>query len=300
MNSLMEKLPKNLSSYLNGLMTEEGFTTKDKKDRFVKNWIKKRALFDKIVEHNGFIIVDSLGVDCRAGIMLITYSGSLLTISGEKQDKTRDVVYESIKLRRDNFPKTEEQAITIDFPIQLNKPVNLNGGKVVSTSPVFSLAVEKKQEGTPVDVQKRFEILRDKISKALMQVNNTIFSESEMDALENRGDLFLKWVVLTWFQIRGWKEEVFLARAFLLWIELFHKLYKECISRINEKDTQDQAFLGMSNEQFTRYCRDHKLLESEKKDFDISLLHVLEGIPGQKEYADFIDNGIKELPEQYS
>ncbi|MBN2442359.1 MAG: hypothetical protein JXJ04_13475 [Spirochaetales bacterium] len=299
MHSVMEKLPKALSTYLNGLMKEEGFTTEDKKNRFVKNWLKKRALFDKIVEHNGFITVDKAGVDCKAGIVLITYSGSLLTISGEKQDKTRDVVYESIKLRQDKFPKTEENSITVDFPIVINQSVNLNGGKLVKTSPVFSLAVEEKQEGGSGDVLKRFAAVRGKITEALMQVNKMIFSKSEEGSLEDRQDLFMKWVVLTWFQIGGWKEEVFLIRAHLLWMELFDKVYNELTMNIKKRENQDTAFLEMSNQQFTEYCDVYKWLESEKKDFDIGLMRALEEIPGQPEYASFVEKGLKSLIEKY-
>jgi len=288
MDSILEKLPKTLSSYLKDLMTDEGYTGEDKRRWFVKNWIKKRALFEKIVEHNGFVLTDKIGLESKKGIFIITYSGSLLTISGEKPDKTRDVVYESIKLRRDNYPKTEETSITIDFPLEINKPVNVNGGKLVKTSPVFSMAIEKGGGTGPVHTAKGFQRIREKISNALKSINNVIFSTTGVTELENREDLFNKWIILTWFRTGGIEEEVFLARAHMLWIELFDKLYRELLTHITDKEKQDESFLHITNEKFTHFCDVYKWLESEKKDFDIGLMKALEEIPERDDYNDFI------------
>lgn len=299
MDSILEKLPKTLSSYLMDLMTEEGFTLEDKRRRFIKNWIKKRALFDKIVEHNGFILTDKIGQENKNGILIITYSGSLLTISGEKQDKTRDVLYESIKLRQGNYPKTEEPSITMDFPVEINKPVIVNGGKLVKTSPVFSLAVEKESGGTPTDALKRFQRIGEKISKALQSINNAIFSKTDNSGLESREDLFNKWIILTWFRIGGFEEEIFIARAHILWIELFDRVYRELLTNIEGMEKQDKAFLDMCNQGFTHYCDVYKWLESEKKDFDIGLMKALEEIPQRDDYNDFVNKQLEELYNLY-
>ncbi|MBN2532356.1 MAG: hypothetical protein JXB88_05665 [Spirochaetales bacterium] len=298
MASILEKLPKNLSTYLNGLMTEEGFTQEDKRDRFVKNWIKKRALFDKIVEHNGFVVTDKIGQESKNTVFIITYSGSLLTISSEKSDKTRDVMYESIKLRQGNYPKTEETSVTIDFPIELNKSVNVNGGKLVKTSPVFSMAIDKEGESTP-HAEKRFRLIGEKISNALKLINSAIFSKTDTENLESREDLFNKWVILTWFRIGGFKEEIFLARANLLWIELFDRVYSELTTNIKSGEKQDEAFLDMTNQKFTHYCDVYKWLESEKKDFDIGLMKALEEIPVRDDYQDFVNKALLELYNTY-
>jgi hypothetical protein len=298
MASILEKLPGTLASYLNDLMTEEGFTREDKRRVFVKNWIKKRALFDKIVEHNGFVLADKVGQGSKNGIIIITYSGSLLTISGEKPDKTRDLLYESIKLRRGNYPKTEETSITIDFPVELNKPVIVNGGKLVKTSPVFSMALDKESGGTH-DTAKRFQLIGEKISNAFKSINNAIFSKSDNTILENRDDLFNKWIILSWFRIGGFKEEIFIARANILWIELFDRVYRELVTNIKQKDKQDEAFLDMSNQRFTRYCDVYKWLESEKKDFDIGLMKALEEIPLRDDYHTFVAKELEQLCNTY-
>lgn len=299
MDSILEKLPKTLSSYLNDLMTDEGFTQEEKRRRFVKNWIKKRALFDKIVEHNGFVLTDKIGQESKNGILIITYSGSLLTISGEKPDKTRDVLYESIKLRRGNYPKTEETSITIDFPVEINKPVNVNGGILVKTSPVFSMAIEKEDVAGPTDAGKRFRLIGEKISNALKSINNAIFSKTDSTALENREDLFNKWIILTWFRIGGFEEEVFLARANILWIELFDRVYRELLTHMKDREKQDEAFLDMTNQRFTHYCDVYKWLESEKKDFDIGLMKALEEIPLRDDYTDFVSQELEQLYNTY-
>jgi hypothetical protein len=297
--TILEKLPQPLSSYLINLMTEEGFTREDRQRKFIKNWIKKRALFDKIIEHNGFTLTDKTSPGEKNGIMVITYSGSLLTISGEKPDKTRDVLYESIKLRQGNYPKTEELSVTIDFPVEINKPVIVNGGKLVKTSPVFSLAVEKENQGTPLDAVKRFRAIGEKITHALQSINSAIFSKSGDTGLESREDLFNKWVILSWFRIGGFREEIFLARAHLLWMELFDQVYRKLDAEIKDQENRDNAFLDMCNQQFTRYCDDYKWLESEKKDFDIGLMKALEEIPQREDYRDFVKKELKQLSEAY-
>ena len=87
MNSILQKMPADLSAHLNGLIKKEGFdTSEEDTSRFLDGWLKKRAFFDKLVEHHGFVLVSRIEENFKQGILLFTYSGSLLMISEEKPD----------------------------------------------------------------------------------------------------------------------------------------------------------------------------------------------------------------------
>lgn len=290
MHSLLKKMPRTLAEYLQSLMAAEGFD-KDEGSRnlFLKTWLKKRALFDKIMEHNGFVLVDKVEPDFREGILIITYSGSLLTISPLGRDGTRDLRYESIKLRRENAPNIEEQGLLIDFPLLRNQPVVSNGSRIVKTSPVFAMAIEQEAGGMMGAGKKRLRMIGERISRGLLIINKALFEKnSTASELENREDLFRRWVVLSWFRFGGWEEDVFLARAQLLWLELFSEAYNHLSARIPRPGDRDHAFMSLCNGQFPHYCDVYKWLESQRRNFDIGLMKALEEIPDREDYKEFL------------
>ena len=295
MHKILEKLPKNLAAYLQKLMVDEGFDTDNtSRERFLKGWLKKRALFDKIAEHNGFVLIDRIEEDFRAGVLVFSYSGSLLTISAQQEDGTRDVLYESINLRQDKFPKIEEQSIKVKFPIELNQPVLAEGKRIVKTSPVFAIAIEA-EAGKPVsEARKRFRMIGERIARGLLIINQAIFEKHSIASeLENREDLFNQWIILTWFRIGGWEEEVFLARAQLLWLELFSQAFNTLKKKIADPLECDQAFLEIVNAKFSHFCDVYKWIESEKKTSDIGLMRALEELPLKEEYQAFINRELE-------
>ena len=290
MDEMLKKFPPALATYLQSLMKAEGYNKDEvSRSRFLKAWLKKKALFDKILEHNGFVLVDKVEEEFKQGVLLITYSGSLLTITAVKRDGTRDLRYESIQFRREDYPNIEEESLTIDFPLARDKVVVANGRKIVKTSPVLAIAIEQEAQPSFTTSKKRLRMIGERISRGLLIINQAL-SEKHIPAseLEKRDDLFARWIVLSWFRVGSWEEEVFLARAHILWLELFSDAFNRLSARIPRPVDRDQAFMELVNGKFAHYCDVYKWLESEKKNFDIGLMHALEEIPKREDYREFL------------
>jgi hypothetical protein len=289
-NAVLAKMPLALADHLRSLMKLCGFDGEpDKQKAFLSNWLKKKAFFDKIVEHQGFHCITRLEPGFKQGVVILTYSGSLLTLSVEDEHGNREAIYNSIDLRKDVVQKTEDKNAQIIFPLECHKALVAKSGKIKKTSPILTMAIEDNPEYTSEEKFNKLRLVGERISKTLIVVNQELYSKHSVKSeLENRDDLFDRWVTLTWFRIGGWEEDVFLARVRILWLELFSKSYNDLSGKVKETQKRDECFLVMVNTDFPRFIDDYKWLESEKINRDLGLMIALEQIPGRKDYEDFI------------
>jgi len=293
----LKKMPEELSTHITDIMKINDFDKDNSsKQLFIDSWLKKKALFDKIVEHHGFHIVPCLDKGFKEGIIAITYSGSLITLTPEDEAGNRELVYNSIGLRKDIVEKTVVKKAVISLPLEIHKSLAFEKGKIKKTSPILSIAVEEKANHDRIGIKKRFRMIGERISKTLLTVNKALFSKNtQPSALEERMDLFKQWTILSWFLIGGWEEEVFFIRAKLLWLELFSKSYNEISDKLKVQEKIDQVLLLLSNTHFPKYIDVYKWIESEKKSFDIGLMKALEQIPNRPDYKDFLEEKIPYL-----
>ena len=117
--------------------------------------------------------------------------------------------------------------------------------------------------------------------------------EYDSDDIKKREDLFKRWIILEWFKIGGLQEQIFLARAKLLWVELFSDLYKK-LNNLSGKEL-DNAIVEFSNNIFSKFIDDYKWYESEKKQFDIGLMKALEELPADEEYKTYLEDYTKKF-----
>jgi hypothetical protein len=297
MEDVLAKMPAALAKHIESLIELSGFNTDPSaRKKFIRNWLKKKAFFDKIVEHQGFHLVDRIEPGFNEGIIILTYSGSLLTLSPSDDNGKRELVYNSIELRKDVIAKTEDKNAEIVFPIELHKSLEARAGKVRKTSAILSVAVEEEPGTESSGIGKRMRIIGERISRSLILINKELFSRNTTESgLDERDDLFDKWIILTWFRIGGWEEAVFYERAKMLWLELFSNSFVEISEKIKDSAKKDEAIVNLSNAFFPKYVDDYKWLESEKKNFDIGLMKALEEIPGRKDYTSFVAEKVKAL-----
>ncbi|MBN1413138.1 MAG: hypothetical protein JW969_20025 [Spirochaetales bacterium] len=292
MEDILQKMPEALSAHLKSLMKVSGFDADSKSQKaFIKNWLKKKALFDKIVEHQDFQIVTRIDPGFRGGIVLLTYSGSLLTVAPEDESGSREIVYNSIDMRKDVVQKTTEPAAKVVFPVELHKSLEATSGRIKKTSPILGMAIEDDPQKERQGILKKLRLIGERISKTLIVVNQELFSKhSEKSELDNRDDLFDQWLILTWFRIGGWEEAVFYTRCKILWMELFSKIYNRLSDSMTDGKERDAAFMRLVNEDFPGFIDEYKWLESEKMNKDMGLMKALEQIPDREDYVAFLDS----------
>ena len=84
--------------------------------------------------------VDAYSKDEAKGALIMTYSGSILSI-GPMDDGERDVAYASIGVRRDVPQMLVNQSSRLGREVTVDDVVNFDEGPVAKTSPVYAIAV---------------------------------------------------------------------------------------------------------------------------------------------------------------
>jgi hypothetical protein len=201
---------------------------------------------------------------------------------------------------RNDVPKilTTENAV-ISENIEIDRALSFKEGPIKQTSEIIGIGIASDNDDPERQIKKIIEI-----NKLLMdnfiQINRNTFKSNYFDSeLNSRNDLFKRWIIIEWFLIGGIDRQIFLARAKLLWLELFTKLYQELSNEKYLADDRDDIFLEFTNDRFAKFIDDYKWYESEKKDFDIGLMKALEEVPGHMNYWDYQNDYVKETMQKY-
>lgn len=146
-------LPPRIEEHLKNLMgsldleeNEENF------HRLRDAWLEKERLFEGQTTALGMETVESLPEGDARGTVLLTSSGSLLSLYPEKGG-TRRMEYASIPIRTDVPDLLTSEAVSLESAPILDAPVLLAGAPLKKSSPIYRMAV--CAEGTPVSEQEK-------------------------------------------------------------------------------------------------------------------------------------------------
>ncbi|MBI9097077.1 MAG: HU family DNA-binding protein [Spirochaetaceae bacterium] len=164
-------IPSDVERHLHSLVT--GDITFD----MIKDlWVKKDKLFSDQIALLAMDEVDHLDKDEDRGILLLTYSGSLISLGCGKE---RTMEYASIKLRGDvpDIIKSDRVSLTSD----LNKGsiATFDGGQVQNTSSLYKIVVCR--EGVSVEEQEK------RIREATIFITNSFVHFNRDLTLANGG-----------------------------------------------------------------------------------------------------------------
>ncbi len=287
---LKKHIPPKVSKHLAGLIKESELPDNEQTmKKLSEAWLLKRALFYKMVEHENFKKTDSMHKDNKNGCIAITMSGSIIAI-GPVVNNKRDIKYTSIGMRIDVPESLHVKAGRLAQDIVCEKSMIFEKGPLEKTSPIMDLALSAEnvsEQEQLVSIKK----VNKKLQADFIKVNkDALEQESKKDIIKNRNDLFQKWIIIQWFILGGMEKHIFMARAKILWLELFTKVYKALSKKIKNSEQRDNDFLDFTNNRFAKFVDEYKWYESEKKNFDIGLMKALEELPEYQVYLDFEDN----------
>ena len=142
-------------------------------------WRKKASLFEDQARSVHLRLVSSLPPGDPNSSLVLTYSGSLLSI-GPETDRTlgRWLEYSSIKLRTDVPDVVTDRGISIPGGISCGEPVELTGSQIRRTSAVYAIAV--CPDDLPEDEQERR--IRESsifITNGFMKYNRTVHADRD-------------------------------------------------------------------------------------------------------------------------
>ena len=144
MGEYLERLPEMVREHVQGLVEPAGLgDLDDAEELLAQGWLEKHEAFEHHTAERGMITVESFEHDEPSGALIMTYSGSIVSI-GPVSEGERDVAYASIGLRRDVPQMSVKQDSRLAAPVRLNEVVRFTEGPVQQTSPAFAIAVFQK------------------------------------------------------------------------------------------------------------------------------------------------------------
>ncbi|MBN2546776.1 MAG: hypothetical protein JXB50_13330 [Spirochaetes bacterium] len=295
MDELKKTIPDDVFNQLKGLLKNSKLEENEHNlYKIIESWLLKQALFNKITEHNDFKKTERFKKEDYSGCIAITLSGSILSI-GPKIENKRKVIYTSIDIRKDVPKIVEEENAVLSTDIVIGEPANFSAGRIITTSEIYSVCLPNEDQIEEATVNKIIEINK-LLLENFLQVDNFTFKANYYDnMLANKNDLFKQWLIIDWFIIGGFEKHIFKARAKLLWLELFSKLYQEILKNKKLENDLEDLFIEFTNVRFAWFIDDYKWYESEKKNFDIGLMKALEQLPLLKNYWDYLDKYLNEI-----
>ncbi|MCK5153957.1 MAG: HU family DNA-binding protein [Spirochaetales bacterium] len=166
------ELPQRIQSHMESLIrSSEMPDTKEFHNLLADIWDKKCTLFEQQTRILKMNIIDSIESDDPRGLIIMTYSGSIVSI-GPKEE-TREVEYASIHLRSD-VPKTIS-IIDTDLAggVNVGKAVKFSAGQLKQTSAAYMIAVCDSS----VDIENQKERIREGtifLTNGFMKINRSI------------------------------------------------------------------------------------------------------------------------------
>ena len=176
MGNYLDQIPEDIQDHIRDIAATSGLPQgEDAVEAIAQGWLQKKQLFDEKIAELNMDTVDELAVDFERGALMLTYSGSLLTIS-PLHDQTRKVEYTSIGLRHDVPDSAESAGTALQEAITLNEPALFTAGPVKQSSPIFRIAVHRDQL-EPEEEEERLSSATQVISEGFADVNKTITLE---------------------------------------------------------------------------------------------------------------------------
>jgi hypothetical protein len=146
----------------------------DSLQRLETAWLEKMESFDSQVEEKGMETVESFSADEEKGALLMTYSGSLITL-GPAEEGKRAVEYRSIGLRNDVPQSADAESSSLTADVAVDTVAAFTSGPIEKSSPVFKIAVVADD----LDEEEQEELLGDVtriLTESFVEVNKTIIT----------------------------------------------------------------------------------------------------------------------------
>ena len=140
----LNELPERVREHVRQLVEPAGLAdVTNAEELLVNGWLEKHEAFQHHTADRGMKLVERFGKEETSGALVMTYSGSIVSI-GPVVDGERDVAYASIGIRRDGPQMSVKQDSGLAVDVVTDSVIEFAEGPVLKTSPVFAVAVFQK------------------------------------------------------------------------------------------------------------------------------------------------------------
>ncbi len=166
------ELPQRIRSHMESLIkSSEMPDNTEFRNLLADIWNRKCNLFKQQTKILNMDIIDGIKADEQRGIIVMTYSGSIVSIG--PKEKAREVEYASIHLRSD-VPKTISILDTdLEESIHIGESVKFKTGQLKQTSAAYMIAACNAS----VDIETQKERIREGtifLTNGFMKINRSI------------------------------------------------------------------------------------------------------------------------------
>ena len=176
MGEYLSQIPAEIQGHIRQITKSSGLPdTEDSLEMIAQGWLEKKERFERHISRMALEEVDVLEKADSRGCLAMTYSGSLINI-GPQRDQGRNVQYVSIGLRKDVPESASQESSQPQGDVKIGTPVNFTVGPIVSSSPVFKIAVTSEEldlDEQERQITKTTEIL----TKEFVKVNKELDEE---------------------------------------------------------------------------------------------------------------------------
>jgi len=148
--------------------------TEDSLELLAGGWLEKQNTFFEETKRQDMEEVDSFEISDPRGALILTYSGSLLTL-GPEQDEVRSVEYTSIGLRHDVPESASDDAAAILKDIRKGEAAEFSTGPISKSSPVYAIAVFRESMEAEEEEERLGEVTL-MLTKEFLDINKTVIS----------------------------------------------------------------------------------------------------------------------------
>ncbi len=181
MGLFLNQVPEKVRDHIRGITRTSGLEdSEDSVEKIAEAWLEKERKFTEEIGSQKMEEVEILNKDEPKGAILMTYSGSLVSI-GPVVDNGRKVSYASIELRQDVPHLLTKDGSRISEDLALGQQVMFENGPIQKTSPIFKIAVSIDKL-PPEEESSKIEDVTMILTKEFVDVNKTYVSSS----LENK------------------------------------------------------------------------------------------------------------------
>ncbi len=141
MEQNFNELPETIKEHLKLITESSGLPDTEKSlEKISKNWFEKKEMFEDQIKTLDMIEADSFSKDDNKAALMLTYSGSLISL-GTLRNDARWVEYSSIKLRSDVPDIVTDDKAKLAGDTGVDKTLEFEVGPIKSTSSLLKIVV---------------------------------------------------------------------------------------------------------------------------------------------------------------
>lgn len=182
MSDYLSTLPENIQAHIKNITKTAGLPEGDESvEKMAEVWCEKERIFEEKTENLGLEEVEALEAGDERAALLMTYSGSLISI-GALYDGVRKVDYTSIGIRKDVPDTLELEGNELTSDVIIDEGVEFKSGPIRKTSPIYKIIICREENLDAEEQEEMIKTAATVIMDDFVEVNKTLILDDEYAA----------------------------------------------------------------------------------------------------------------------